>query len=148
MLSMLVIAKQLRLTLQQIHRFRSVSQTDMGSGGAIKRCCKRRVHGMVTFIACATIILDVVVALLDAVYDPTAGCWSDLPKGPSQVRPLKREGPSTQAVLDCMIRQALKSSDDALLRRLVAAQQAARPGPPVGVPAPPPAHRPAHRVAF
>ena len=61
------------------------------------------------------------------VYDPGEGVWSDLPSGSSS-RPRRAQTVhTTKAALDTMIRQALQASDDALLRRLVAAQQALRP---------------------
>lgn len=78
-----------------------------------------------------------------AAYDPASGLWSDVhvlstaqaspaaalsgAHAPSDDR-VEQTFQSTSHVLDCMVRQALHENDDALLRRLVAAQQEARVG--------------------
>jgi hypothetical protein len=59
-------------------------------------------------------------------FDNGSGMWSDVPKGDAH----PNVDDARIALLDVMIRQALASKDDMLLRRLVSAQQALRRGAP------------------
>ena len=65
------------------------------------------------------------------MFDPGSGVWSDVPCEPNEHHSgsnhggtaAPRSAQSARALLDVMIRQALTTQDDQLLRRLVSAQQ-------------------------